>query len=215
MSNLCCKALTIFQGLRFKLPSVCLRHTVSRRVAVPMLVGLLILVGCATPAPVDPRTWREEVKLSDSGVVVVSRAFVPGEIFYNVSGYPFYRVEDSLELPDGTRWETKINGTSALYREPLVIDRDEKSWVIVMYELKKTAQEGLVYMRSSGNGWITVPQTSVPARLVCNLATHGQRSLSKPEKFPDSRQQGASCRQMGVPQGPADKSQCRIIVLRA
>lgn len=164
-----------------------MKHVVCQSVfrlstaAILLLVGLL-LAGCATPAPVDPRTWREEVRLSDGAVVVVTRKYVAGEVWYNDRGNAFYRREQSLELPNGLLWETKLALATAITREPLLVDHDEKSWIIVARAATPQHEE-LVFMRSSGKQWVVVKPFEVPSRLPCNLATNGQRSQAEPEEF--------------------------------
>ena len=135
----------------------------------------LLVVGCAVPPRFDHQEWREEVRLRDGSAVAVNRSFEPGEIWYTVSEKPAYRREQNLHLPDGPSWSTKLLPPPSLFREPLAIDRDTQSWILVARSALGTGGDGLIFMRSSTSGWRVVPQSEIPSDLNCNLISVSQR----------------------------------------
>jgi len=149
-----------------------MHHFARLTVAALLVVG--VLVGCATPSAFDFQKWNEEVLLRDGTVILTSRSFVPGEVWYSTNGFPHYRREQVLELPDGHRWQSQVIANKGIISEPLLVDRVDQSWFIVAIASTPQSDE-LVFSRAIGNSWVTVSRGELPSGLQCNLLTFAQR----------------------------------------
>jgi len=144
------------------------------RKIVIIVAVLVALVACAARPSFDYQNWDEDVQLRSGEIISVKRAYIPGEVWYAVNGSPSYRREQTLELPDGLTWNTKLAKGTTTFREPLLVDRDGRSWLIAVR--LSTPQHGtLLFMRSNGNSWVTIAKENIPAGLKCNLATVSHR----------------------------------------
>jgi hypothetical protein len=149
-----------------------------------VVVVIAALTGCSMPARFESAQWQEKVPLVNGQVITVQRATVPGAVWHSTTRHAFYREEQTIRLPDGTTWDSRIHNPTMLY--PVLIDRDERSWILVATPWMYGGHIDMgcpvpnyVYLRASGSKWVRVRPQDVPDRLKLNLLIP-QRSHPQP-----------------------------------
>jgi hypothetical protein len=146
------------------------------RTFIALVFSAVAIAGCAVPHPFVGSNWQEEVVLSSGKAIVVERATVPGAVWYSTTGGAFYRVEQTLRLPDGTIWRSASLNPLVNSTEAVLLDHDARSWILVATSVfygdhlrLGCPVPNFIYLRSSATGWSRVHPTDIPDGLQFNL----------------------------------------------